>query len=91
MRIKIQKQIDVETREIWVFNVFESFNIVFVGWCKEVKPKGKRKWVVENFWDVYSSGKHKEPVLPEIIRSEALSEVMKYLKVRTWNEWKKDE
>jgi hypothetical protein len=91
MRIKIQKQIDVETREIWVFNVFESFNIVFVGWCKEVKTKGKRKWVVENFWDVYSSGKHKEPVLPEIIRSEALSEVMKYLKVRTWNEWKKDE
>jgi hypothetical protein len=40
---------------------------------------------------VYSSGKHKEPVLPEIIRSEALSEVMKYLKVRTWDEWKEDE
>jgi len=88
MRIEVQKQIDAETKEVWSFNVFD-LNAVFVGWHREVKPKGKRKWVVEAFWDKYGR-EHRmseEPVLPENIRNEALSEVMKHAIVYTWDEW----
>ena len=90
MRITIEKQIDSETRETWGFNLFD-LNAVFVCWHREVKPKGKRKWVIQDFWDKYGRRDHRlvvEPVLPDNIRSEVISEIMKYIKVHTWNEWK---
>lgn len=90
MRIKIEKQIDAETKETWTFLMFD-LNAVFVAWHREVKPKGKRKYVIEKFWDNYGRREYTmvaEPILPEIIRSEALSEAIKYVRVRTWNEWK---
>jgi hypothetical protein len=90
MRIDIVKQIDKDTREIWGFNTFD-FNAVFVRWHKEVKPKNKRKWVMIDFWDKYSR-RHpmmsEEPILPEAIKSEALNELTKFVRVRTWDEWK---
>lgn len=89
MRIEIEKQIDAETIESWYFNTFD-FNIVFVEWVKKVKPKGKRKWIVEKHWDNYNkrSSSASEPVLTDIIRNEALTEAYKLIKVQTWNEWK---
>ena len=80
---------DAETKELWSFNMFD-LNAVFVAWHREVKPKGKRKWTIEKFWDKYGRREYNmvsEPVLPEIIRSEVLSEVMKYVRVHTWDEW----
>lgn len=91
MRIEIEKQIDAETKEVWSFNMFD-LNAVFVHWSREVKPKGKRKWTVVKFWDRYNRREYtmgSEPILPETIRSEVLSEVMKYVRVFTWDEWKK--
>lgn len=91
MKVEIEKQIDAETKEIWSFNVFD-LNAVFVSWHRKVKPKGKRKWTVNAFWDKYSNRREykmvSEPVLPETIKSEVLSEVMKCVRVRTWDEWK---
>ena len=93
MRIEVIKQIDTETREVWAFNMFD-LNAVFVWWSRESKPKRKRNWIIEEFWDNYGYGREKfrmaqEPILPEVIRNEALLEVMKHIKVHTWNEWKK--
>lgn len=90
MRIEIEKQIDAETKETWSFNMFD-LNAVFVAWRREVKPKGKRKWTIEKFWDKYGRREYtmvNEPVLPDIIRSEVLEKVMQYIKVHTWDEWK---
>jgi hypothetical protein len=90
MRISIEKQIDAETKEVWSFNLFD-LSAVFVGWQREVKPIGKRKWVTDYIWDKYGRANHNtvnEPVLPDDIRSEVISEIMKYIKVRTWDEWK---
>jgi hypothetical protein len=88
--VEIVKQIDDETREVWSFYIFE-LNVVFVAWHRETKPKGKRKWTIEKSWDKYGRNFHNmvnEPVLPETIRSEVITEVMKHIKVKTWNEWK---
>jgi hypothetical protein len=91
MRFEIEKVIDNETKEFWTFNMFE-LNAVFVSWRVEKKPKGKRVWKIEKFWDKYRcrDGYRMviEPELPEIIRNEALSIAISYLKVKTWNEWK---
>ena len=90
MRIEVEKQIDAETKEIWSFNLFD-LNAVFVAWHREVKPKGKRKQTIQAFWDKYGRHDYKmseEPVLPEIIRSEALSKVMECVRIHTWSEWK---
>ena len=90
MRIEIEKQIDTETKEFWSFNMFE-LNAVFVAWHREVKPKGNKRWTIEKFWDKYGRREYNmvsEPVLPEIIRSEVLSEVIKHVRVHTWDEWK---
>ena len=90
MRIEIIKQIDDETREVFCFNMFD-LNAVFVTWHKETKTKGKRKWSIADFWDKYARVGQKmstEPELPEIIRSEAISEIMKFVRVKTWDEWK---
>ena len=90
MRIEIEKQIDAETKEVWAFNMF-GLTAVFVDWRIETKPKGKSKWVIEKFWNKYGRRECnmvQEPLLPEIIRSEVLLEVMKYVKVKTWDEWK---
>ena len=91
MRIEIEKIIDSETKEVWSFNMFD-LNAVFVAWHRETKPKGKRKWTIDKYWDRYARHVYdmvKEPDLPEIIRSEVVSEVMKHIKVNTWDEWKK--
>ena len=90
MRIEIEKQINAETKEVWSFNMFD-LNAVFIAWNRKTKSKGKRKWTVEKFWNKYGTREHgmvEEPVLPEIIRSEVLSEAMKYIRVHTWDEWK---
>lgn len=91
MNITVEKQIDSETKEIWGFKLFD-FNLVFTGWSLQKKPKGKRKWIIEKFWDKYHHRREfkmvEEPVLPDIIRSEALSEVFKHIRVKTWKEWK---
>jgi hypothetical protein len=90
MRIEITKQIDDETKEVWSFNMFD-LNAVFIAWHREVKLKGKCKWTIESFWDKYGRREYAmatEPILPEIIRSEALSEIMKHIRVHTWSEWK---
>lgn len=90
MRIEVEKQIDAETKEVWSFNMFD-LNAVFVAWRREVKPKGKRKWAMESFWDKYRRREYRmveEPVLPEIIRSEVLSKVMEHIRIHTWSEWK---
>jgi len=90
MRIEIEKNIDAETREIWVFTSF-NLDAVFVEWRKEVKPKGKRKWYVSLVWDKYARNHNcsaHEPALPDEIREAALVEFTKLVKVKTWNEWK---
>jgi hypothetical protein len=90
MRIEVEKQIDAETKEVWSFNMFD-LNAVFVAWHREVKPKGKRKWTIEAFWDKYGRREYKmveEPTLPLGIRAEVLDKVMEYVKVNTWSEWK---
>jgi hypothetical protein len=89
MRFEIEKIIDNETKEFWVFNMFE-LNAVFVSWRIEKKPKRKRKWTIEKVWDKYQNryGMPKEPDLPEIIKNEALTVAISHVKVKTWNEWK---
>lgn len=92
MRIEIENQIDAEAKEVWSFNVFD-LNIVFIAWHIETKPKGKRKWTIEKFWDKYNHRRHigmaQEPELPEIIRKKVLHEVVtNRIKVLTWGEWK---
>lgn len=87
MRIEVEKNIDAETKDTWHFNLFD-LNAVFVGWTRESKPKGKRKWVIVDSWDKYSRDKQIEPPLPEQIRSEALSEVYKLIRIFTYDEWK---
>lgn len=91
MRFEIEKVIDNETKEVWVFNMFD-LNAVFVSWKMEKKQKGKRKWALEKFWDKYRRidpyMSINEPELPEAIRNEALSIAISHLRVKTWNEWK---
>ena len=90
MRIEVEKQINNETREVWSFNTFD-LNAVFVGWHREVKPKGKRKWTIEKYWDRYARRDFNmatEPEIPEIIRDEALTKLTQLLRVFTWQEWK---
>jgi hypothetical protein len=90
MRISIEKQIDAEKREVWYFNLFD-LSAVFVGWQRKVKPSGKRKWVTEVVWDKYGRTNYNtvnEPVLPDDIKTEVATEIMRYIKVMTWNEWK---
>lgn len=65
-----------------------NLDAVFVAWCRKIKPKGKRKWTIEKFWDRREFTMVTEPVLPKIIRSEVLTEVMKYVKVHILDEWK---
>lgn len=88
-RIDIEKQIDDETKETWTFLLFD-FNAVFVNWKRETKQKGKRKWTIVKLWDKYDTRNSNtpEPILPENISNEVLSEVMKNVKVMTWNQWK---
>ncbi len=90
MRIEVKKQIDAETNEVWSFNMFD-LNAVFVCWHKEKKPKGKRTWNIVEFWDKYGRREHTmsaEPTLPDEIKTEALNEIMKCVRVNTWSEWK---
>jgi len=90
MRIEIKKEINAETREVWTFNMF-YLNAVFVAWHKEVKPKGKRTWKIVEFWDNYGRKEFtmvNEPQLPDSVREEVLTEVLKWVKVNTWKEWK---
>lgn len=91
MRIQIQKEIDGHTKELWSFNMHGTY-LVFVYWQRQIKPKGKRKWSVEKFWNAQENGgrygMEDEPFLPETIRSEAITELIKIIKVYTKDEWK---
>lgn len=90
MRIEVVKSIDAETREVWTFNMFDLL-VVFVGFKTEKKPKGKRIWVCNEYWDNYDKRNSKltEPVLPDEIKKDALNLAISYIKVKTWNEYKK--
>ena len=91
MQIEVIKEIDAENREIYYFNMFDTI-AVFVRYRKEIKPKGKRTWKTELFWDRYSHRESniEEPELSESIRNEALNELFKLCQVKTWSEWKKN-
>ena len=89
-RIEIERQIDEQTKEFWSFNVFDLC-AVFVSWHRETKPKGKKTWKKDMFWDNYSRRDFyasNEPELPQDIKDEVLKEVIKRISVKTWNEWK---
>jgi len=86
----VEKQIDEYTKEIWAFNMF-NLTAVFISYQRLIKPKGKRKWVIEKNWDKYTRSHFTnidEPVIPEIIKSEITQEIIKQIKVKTWAEWK---
>jgi hypothetical protein len=89
MRIEVKIEIDKETIEVFGFNLFD-LTAVFVEYKKQYKPKGKRIWRTEVLWDRYKDRDNKtnEPVLSDIIRSKALDEVFKLVRVKTWAEWK---
>jgi len=91
MRVIIENQINDRTIEKWEFNIFDM-TAVLVYWGVFVKPIGKRKWVVESFWDNYarrdSSMMKEHPPIPESIRTQAVSEMAKMLSAKTWSEWK---
>jgi hypothetical protein len=89
MRIEIEKPIDAENAEIWAFNLI-GLTVVFTGWYKQTKPKGKRKWNTIQVWDKYRNNSVKEPHLPLGIRAEALDKACSFIKVKTWNEWKQN-
>ena len=89
MRIEVEQQINEETKEVYSFNLFYT-TAVFIGWSKQVKPKGKRVWRVKSCWDKYSErgSSAQEPELSEIIKSQALSKIIELCRVKTWAEWK---
>lgn len=80
--------LEVDTREVYSFNLF-NLNAVFVEFHKEIRPKRKRNWRIVDYWSKYDSRKNniEEPELPEIIKSQALTEVFKLVKIKTWNEY----
>lgn len=90
MRITLINELDDFNREVYGFNVFD-FNIVFVEYSKEEKPKGKRTWKRTQWWDNYRlrDSTCQEPPLTFEIRQIALEKVSSYLKVLSWDEWKK--
>ncbi len=91
MRIEIQVEIDITTREAYVFNLFDNLKLVFVGYFKEIKPKGKRKWTTEKFWDKYSRNSNiDEPVLNDEIKEQVLLKAQSQIKVLTWKEYKNE-
>ena len=89
MHIQITVSIDSETQELYTFNTFD-LTAVFVRYNKQVKPKGKRKWTNEKWWDRYNrrDSTTEEPELTIGIRAMALSKMMELIQVRTWNEYK---
>lgn len=86
-RIIVEKTVDERTRETWIFNTFD-LDAVFVYYGREIKAKGRRKWVVDKSWDKYGRDQPTQPILPEIIRSKALSQMISQLRILTWEEWK---
>jgi hypothetical protein len=91
MKIEIVKEIDKNNHEVWAFNMFD-LTAVFVTWYKKSKPEGKRKFIVTEFWDKYSRDQRmsEEPNLPDEIKKQVFTEVLKYIHVRTWKEFKGD-
>ncbi len=88
-RISIRKELDQETAEEFEFASFD-FDIVFIGYRIESKPKGKRNWKTVKFWDKYSQRDStiEEPVLSLGIRAEVLEKAQSLIKIKTWNEFK---
>lgn len=92
MVITIEKKIDTQTKELWTFNVY-GFDIVFFQWQRHTKNKYDREFTHCEYWNVYGDKKGNikspEPHLPDIIKSEALMEAYKLLRVKTLEEWNK--
>ena len=92
MRVNVISELNKEERQVWEFNLFD-LNLVLVGYRYEKKPKGKRKWRSEYFWDIYNergSTMKERPVLVGSIRRRALKQVQKLIRVLTWKEWKRE-
>lgn len=88
MRITVTVDVNATTKKEYGFNVFD-FNVVFVTYHKEEKPKGKGKWQIVEFWDQYSrQSTVKEPTLPDEIIDLATTKVFQRVRVMTWEEWK---
>jgi len=63
--------------------VFTKFNI-------QIKPAGKRTWKTEESWDGYilrDSTIKIQPELPNDVREEALTELIKLCSVKTASEY----
>lgn len=91
MRITVTVDLSKECRHIYEFNTFDM-NVVLVGVREERKPQGKRAWKMVSFWDNYNkrySTIKESPPLPLEVRRKAGDEMVKMIRVMTWDEWKK--
>lgn len=88
-RIEIIKQIDDRTREVWRFTQF-GCDIVAVYYAKETKEKGKRKWLVFEYWNKYDRHRwgriDQHPPLTLEVKQLALDAFIGKLRVCTWEE-----
>ena len=88
MWINVENIIDKETRESYRFTLFD-LTFVFIGYRKEIKPAGKRKWQTVIFWDKYARHNAESvPELPENIKQKALIDAQKLIQVKTWEQYK---
>lgn len=89
MRIEVKIPKEDGTIDIYIFTTFE-LTLVFTGFNKQFKPKGMRVWRIKTMWDKYNQGDSitPEPELTEEIRKLAFEQTVKYIKVKTWKEFK---
>jgi len=90
MRIEVKIELSKENCRVYEFNTFD-LNVVFVGYREQNKPKGKRLWKTISFWDKYNerdSNIKESPFLPLEVKQKAFEEMMKVIKVMTWEQWK---
>lgn len=89
MRIEVKNQLSLDIQEIYTFNLFD-LSAVFISYRKEQKIG--RKFKLVELWDNYTRNNDvysiKEPILPAFIRSIAVSEVSKHIRIKTWDEYK---
>jgi hypothetical protein len=89
MRIEVIRKIDDQCREKYCFNLFD-FTAVLVGYFIERREKGKIKWLVTDYWDMYRQRESTlpEPEAPCLIYDEAKKIIAERIKVMSWKEWK---
>jgi len=93
MEIEVLKKFnvgDIKTNQIWTFTVIDHC-IVFTGYRTEEKQPRQRKFRTVLFWNKYRGRESNIPepeILEEHIKSEALENYMKTVKVKKWKEFK---